>query len=150
MAINLKFSPFRKMIGAGIAGIAAMSVAAATAQAASVTFVFDYGDTPPHTAGSPPVPGGQYGTITLTDSLVDPNRIDISLTAVPPAAYNGALFERFLLNFDASLLPANRRAYFVDPATSATGNSSTPFTAAQTIGSVVFSNGTANSRSIRI
>jgi hypothetical protein len=113
---------------------------AATAQAASVTFVFDYYTVPPHVAPHTPIPGGPFGTLTLTDSVVDPNRVDINLVATPPAAYAGASFEQFYLNFQTPFL-TNHQFYLVGQATPATGPSSTPFTAGQLLGTVGYANG---------
>jgi len=120
MATILELSPIRKMVGAGIAGIAAMSIAAATAQAASVTFVFDYYTVPPHVAPHTPIAGGPFGTLTLTDSVVDPNRVDINITAIPPAAYAGATLEQFYMNFATPFL-TNHQFYLVAQSTAATG-----------------------------
>jgi hypothetical protein len=90
--------PGRTLVVAA-AAVLAMLLPAAPAQADSITFVFDYYTIPPHVAPHTPIPGGPFGTLTLTDSLVDPNRVDINLTITPLAAYATAPLEQFYLNF---------------------------------------------------
>ena len=127
------------IVGACVLAFAAM---ASRAQAASITFVFDYYTVPPHVAPHTPIPGGPFGTLTLTDSAVDPNRVDIHLVATPPAAYAGAQLEQFYMNFVTPFL-TNHQFYLVDPTTPATGASNTPFTAGQLLGAVGYANGVA-------
>ena len=112
MATILELSPIRKMVGAGIAGIAAMSIAAATAQAATYTYTFDYYQVPPANNTDLPISGGPFGTLTISDSFVgkygagtgDPNRVDINLTITPPAAYGAATLEQFYINLSDAVL----------------------------------------------
>jgi hypothetical protein len=78
------------------------------AQAATVTFNFNCQVTP-HAPGAVCVPGGSFGTITLTDSIVDPNRVDINGTLTPGF---GQTLERVLLNFSGTL-PANNKLVMV-------------------------------------
>ena len=74
-------------------------VISSRAEASSITFVFDYYTVPPHVAPHTPIPGGPFGTLKLTDSSIDPNRVDIELVITPLAAYAGATLEQFYLNF---------------------------------------------------
>jgi hypothetical protein len=74
------------------------------AQADTVTFNFNCQVTP-HAPGGVCVPGGSFGTVTLTDSIVDPNRVDISAQLTPGF---GQTLERLLLNFTGTLPPQNK------------------------------------------
>ena len=122
------------------AALVALSVAVPSrAHAASISWAFDYYTVNPHVAPHPLQGPGSFGTITLTDSTVDPNRVDIALTITPPAEYAGAGLEQFYLNFDFDPdVPAspndpdfrtNHIFQLVDPISSAT------------LGSVGYANG---------
>jgi hypothetical protein len=133
----------RRKLAVAIVTVAAMTLAAAeAAHANSITFVFDYYMLPPHVAPHTPIPGGPFGTITLTDSAVDPNRVDINLTVAPPPAYAGATLERFYLNFGApGDFLTNHQFYLVRQDTPATGTSNDPFTELQLLGTVGYATG---------
>jgi hypothetical protein len=109
------------------------------AQADSVTYVFDYYTVPPHVDPHTPVgPGGNYGTLTISTSAVDPNRVDITLTAVPPAAYAGAGLEKFYINFATPFL-TNHQFYLVGVGAAPGVASNTPYS--PLLGSVQYANG---------
>jgi hypothetical protein len=131
-----------RRIVAGIVTAGAVMLAVATAHATSITFVFDFYTIPPHIAPHMPIAGGPFGTLTLTDSAVDPNRVDVDVTIVPPAAYAGAQLERFYLNFGA---PGDfltyHQFYLVRQDTAATGASNHPFTLSQSLGTVGYATG---------
>jgi hypothetical protein len=77
-----------------------------TAQAAAITFIFDY-----HINGGPLTgPSGPWGSITISDSAVDPNRVDFSLTVTPPSPFDGLL--QFYVNLD---LDPDSPATGIDP-----------------------------------
>jgi hypothetical protein len=97
-----------------------------TASADMVTFTFNYYTIPPHVAPHTPIPGGPFGTLTLTDSVVDPNRVDIDLTIAPLPAYAAAQLEQFYINFQTPFL-TNHQFYLVDQSTAPTGASNDPF-----------------------
>jgi hypothetical protein len=130
---------FGVIVGACVLACVAM---AGRAQADSFTFVFDYYTVPPHVDPHTPIAGGPFGTLTVSDSLVDPNRVNIDLVATPPAAYAGATLEQFYMNFVTPFL-TNHLFRLVTQDAPATGNSNTPFTAAQIMGSVGYANGVA-------
>jgi hypothetical protein len=72
-------------------------MAAGKAEASSITFVFDCAilNTNPATC----TPGSAVGSLTLTDSLVDPNRVDVSVNIFsPPAGVTG--LDNFFLNYN--------------------------------------------------
>jgi len=90
------------IIGACVLACVAMPI---RAQAATVTFVFNM--EVDNLAPFPLINPDSYGTLTLTDSLVDPNRVDITWTFTPAF---GATVERVLLNTDFSFL-TNHQSY---------------------------------------
>jgi hypothetical protein len=91
------------------AGVCALlcALTPATAESASVTFTFDQqiAVAPPH-ALTP----GNFGTLTLTDSVVDPNRVDFTLNLTPAF---GVTLERFCLNWYTAK-PDNHKFFLVD------------------------------------
>jgi hypothetical protein len=95
--------------------VAAMALPLATAQAASFTYVFDYFQLPDHIASNPPVLGGPFGTITISDNSTFTGRVDIVLTIQNiPAPYTGVALEQFYLNFNNdSILSGNNAFYLV-------------------------------------
>jgi len=116
---------------------------AGRARADSITFTFDYYILPPHAGLQPPVgPGpGNYGSITISDSAVDPNRVDLSLTVLPLPAYAGGALEKFYLNFPTPF-KTNHQFYLV-PVNAAPGvASNTPYPTI--LGSVGYVDGTTN------
>lgn len=140
--------------------LAAVSMAAAfalttRAESATITYVFDYYTVPPHAAPHTPVgPAGPFGALTLSDSLVDPNRVDISLSINPLAPWDVGYLDRFYLNFDSDpddpAVPndadflTSHLFRLVAPDTPATGAANTPFTSAQIIGNVSYTKGTTS------
>ena len=58
-------------------------------------------------------PAASYGTLTLSDSAIDPNRVDISWTMTPPWGTN---IERVLLNYSpvGGAVPADYNLFVVD------------------------------------
>jgi hypothetical protein len=91
------------------------------AQADSITFVFNchFANTSPATC----VPGGPFGTLTLTDSVVDPKRVDVDLVLTP---LFGDALEKVYMNWAPPYLP-NHRFYLV-PQDAAPGvDSNKPF-----------------------
>ncbi len=134
----------------------ALAWLAMSSPAQAVTFVFDYYDVNPHTSPFALTgPGGPWGTLVVTNSIVDPNRrVDILLTVTPPAAYAGAQLEQFYMNFDSdpAETPAgndpdfltNHQFYLVKQTAPAGGVSNTPFAAGDILGSVGYANGAAN------
>lgn len=137
--------------------LAAVSMAAAVvlttrAESATITYVFDCCTVPPHAAPHTPLgPAGPFGALTLSDSLVDPNRVDISLSINPLAPWHVGFLDRFYLNFDSDpddpAVPddpdflTDHLFRLVVPDTPATGAANTPFTAAQVIGNVSYAKG---------
>ena len=108
----------------------------AKAVASPVTFVFNCQIV--QTNNDTCVPGGPYGTLTLTDSLVDPNRVNIDLVIAPPANL-GQPLEQFYLNFGDPFL-TNHQFFLVGQNTAAgTDNDSTPYQGL-TLGSVGYTN----------
>jgi hypothetical protein len=70
------------------------------ASSVSITFAFDctiVNVAPPNTC----TPGGDWGRLTLTDSLVDTNRVDVDITITPLPGATG--IARFYLNYDNSV-----------------------------------------------
>lgn len=115
---------------------------AGRAEADSITFLFDYYTLPPHVDPHTPIGTGSYGTLTLSDSAVDPNRVDITLTATPLPAYATGSLEQFYINFATPFL-TNHKFYLV-PVNAAAGpaSSNTPYPT--TLGTVGYTNGVTN------
>jgi hypothetical protein len=89
---------------AALAAISAMAVSY-TAHAASITFTYDR----TITSGPTLTPGGPFGTLTLTDSVVDPNRVDMDvvLNALNvDASVNG--LNNFFVNYSGSFSSATQ------------------------------------------
>jgi hypothetical protein len=120
-------------LNAFAACVLACAAMAGRAEADSVTYVFDHYTVPPHVAPHTPIPGGNYGTLTISTSLVDPNRIDLTLTAIPHPAYAGGTLEKFYVNFATPFL-TNHKFYLL-PVTAPAGSIS------PTLGSVQYANG---------
>jgi PEP-CTERM motif len=128
----------------------------APAQAESFTYTFDYVQLPPHTTGNPPVPGGPFGTITISDNGTFTDRVNIVLTIENiPAPYTGVALEQFYLNFDfvpggtvqddfGSIGSGNSSFYLVTQGATAdpTILNGNPFDAAETLGGVAKGNDT--------
>lgn len=96
----------------------------ADALASNITFVFNCQIL--QTNNDECVPGGPYGTLTLSDSLVDPNRVNIDI-AIAPLANFGQPLEQFYLNFADPYL-TNHKFFLVGQNTAAgTDNDSTPY-----------------------
>lgn len=115
------------------------------AQADSFKYLFDYVDLPPHTAASPPVPGGPFGTITISDNILHPNRVNIDLDIQNiPAPYNGVALEQFYLNFaNDSILSGNNAFYLVTQGAADPPNiNGNPFPVADRLGGVQKGNDT--------
>jgi hypothetical protein len=77
----------------------------------AIVFTFDCQVTPT-SPGASCVPGGPFGALSLTDSVVDPTRVDVAW-ALNPAF--GTAIERVLLNYRGPL-PDNRILRLVDQA----------------------------------
>jgi hypothetical protein len=90
----------RGLLTTGLVALAAIGVLTmpSRAQADTITFTFDC-----VVALSSCTPGSAVGTLTLTDSVVDPNRVDIVGNFTPAF---GPSLDRLLLNFDG-LVPDN-------------------------------------------
>jgi hypothetical protein len=88
-------------------GSVAAGVRPGPAQASTITFLFDCRIT--NTATSTCSPGGPFGTLTLTDSLVDPNRVDIDLALAP---LFGDSLEKVYMNWVPAFL-TNHKFYLV-------------------------------------
>jgi hypothetical protein len=125
-------STLRTLVGAGVLVCLAMVT---PAQAGSVTFTFNC--VSDNTFPSTCIAGGPFGTLTLTDSLVDPNRVDVDLNLTPPF---GDTLEKFYLNF-AGVFPTNHDMFLVPQDAPVGGPTTTPYQGL-TIGSVSFSNTT--------
>jgi len=118
---------------------AAVIALSSQAQADQVTFVFNCEITP-HVPGTSCVAGGPYGTLTLTDSIIDTNRVDIDLTITPPNTF-GQPLEQFYLNFINDTL-TNHKFYLVTQNAQVGVASNTPYLAGELLGSVGFGNDT--------
>ena len=83
-------------------GLAVLFGVAARSEASTLTFTFDCTifNTTPATCGSPT---GPFGTLTLTDSLINTNLVNIDLViySPPPAGVDG--LDKFFLNYDGSI-----------------------------------------------
>lgn len=75
---------------------AATLACVAPAEAASITFNFDC--TIINTNPAQCTPGGSWGTLTLADSITDPNRVDVNINITPLAGATG--IARFYLNYN--------------------------------------------------
>ncbi len=106
------------------------------ASAKSITFNFNcqikLGNPGPDTCNT----AGSFGTLTLSDSAVDPNRVDIKLTALLPAGY-GNTIEKFYLNFEGPFQD-NHKFYLVKKTTAAGGESDNPFATADKLGIALY------------
>jgi hypothetical protein len=76
-------------------------VAGGKAEASSITFIFDCTilNTNPATC----TPGGPFGSLTLTDSIVDSNRVDVNVSLFSPAPAGATDIDKFFLNFSNAL-----------------------------------------------
>jgi hypothetical protein len=110
------------------------------AQAASITFIFDYHIGATGLTG----PSGPWGSVTISDSVIDPNRVDIALTLTPPAGFTG--LDLFYLNLDLQpdIPPIGtdpdflvKTLNYLVPTTNAAGN------IGGTLGTVGYSDGTS-------
>jgi len=119
------------MVGSAMA--LAFAMMTADAEADVITFNFNCQMTT-NTCGAP---FGSYGTLTLTDSTVDPNRVDINLVAIPPAG-SGNTLNNFYLNIDDPLL-SKLFFYLVTQTAPAGVASNAPYTGF-TLGSVQYGN----------
>ena len=119
-----------------VLSIAAIGVTLSTpAQASSVTFTFNCQSA--NTSPSTCTPGGPFGTLTLADSAVDPNRVDISWNLTPAF---GATLEKVYLNFAAVSVRITSSISLVR--TQPRGAGQHPFAPADTVGTALYSNGT--------
>jgi len=95
-------NPIVEMMRRGAAPAAvilAMVPLAAPAHAAAITFTYNCTIVDATTCTT----GGPFGTLTLTDSIVDPNRIDLDLVLNGPNLGAGAAgVNNFFLNYDNS------------------------------------------------
>src|SRR5258708_36939263 len=70
-----------------------------TTHAGAITFTYDCAIVNATTCTA----GGPFGTLTLTDSIVDPNRVDLDLVLKAPNLGAGATgVNNFFLNYDNS------------------------------------------------
>jgi len=111
---STRLKKVRSLLIAGL-GIPAMSgllaIGVMPGRAQALTINFDC--VIPHNAGGLPgttcVPGGNFGTLTLTQSAApNNNRVDISWNLTPPGAFAGATMERILLNVTDSTIPGGQ------------------------------------------
>lgn len=99
----------------------AIALVPSVAGAASITLVFTCqvvsSLTPDNCieGGTGPGANANFGTLTLTDSVIDPNRVDITWTMTPQWGTN---IERVLLNYNGSV-PTNHSLLLVDQAAAA-------------------------------
>src|SRR6187549_1345532 len=77
------------------------AVIPARAQASSLTFTFNCTilNTDPATCG---LPTGSFGTLTLTDSDINTNLVNIDITITPLAGATG--LDKFFLNYNYAVL----------------------------------------------
>jgi hypothetical protein len=105
-----------------VVGVVAIAALPTLAQAASITLTFTCqvlsSTTTPDVCvegGSGPGANANFGTLTLTDSAIDTNRVDITWAMTPQWGTN---IERVLLNYNGTV-PANHTLYLVDQAAAA-------------------------------
>ena len=58
-------------------------------------------------------PGGPFGTLTLTDSLIDPNRVDFDLILTSGIPITAAGIDEFWVNYDQSIPSAGNQLRIV-------------------------------------
>jgi hypothetical protein len=95
------FQDVARRVGTGVGipaiiGTLALLATPDLARADAIMFTFNCIPTNATTCGTP----GAYGTLTLTDSLVDPDHIDLNFVATPASAHTGVEF--FYLNWNGS------------------------------------------------
>jgi len=114
-------------------GLCVLACVAMTSRAQALTLTFDCqivsSLTPDNCVlgGTGPGANPSFGTLTLTDSVIDPNRVDISWNLTPQWGTN---ISRVLLNYNAAF-PTNHSILLVDqsaPAGSTTNISGTTHT----------------------
>jgi hypothetical protein len=81
--------------------IAFALVAGGKAEASSITFIFDC--TILNTTPATCTPGGPFGSLTLTDSTVDANRVDVNVSLFSPTPAGATDIDKFFLNFNNAL-----------------------------------------------
>lgn len=89
----------RKVASLSVSGAFALAmVVGGKAEASSITFVFDC--TILNTSPATCTPGGPFGSLTLTDSIVDPNRVDVNVSLFSPTPAGATDMDKFFLNFN--------------------------------------------------
>jgi len=89
----------RKVALLSVVGAFSLAIAVGgKAEATSITFVFDCSiqNTNPATC----TPGGPYGSLTLTDSVLDANRVDVNVSLFSPTPAGATGMDKFFLNFN--------------------------------------------------
>jgi hypothetical protein len=134
----------RNACAAALLALAAL-VVPTSASAASIQFVFNCQIT---IATNPDscVAGGPYGTMTLTDSVVDPNRVDLNFAGIAQPGYGDRL-EQFYLNFVTPFL-TNHQFYLVSQTAPVGGTSANPY-AGYLLGSTQYTNNNSSFHQFR-
>jgi hypothetical protein len=97
---------------------------AAVTQAAQIVFTLDCRVVDASTCTS----AGPFGTLTLTDSVIDPTRVDLDLVITTPTSATFQGIDEFFLNFDTVTGPSlTGRQFRVVPVSTPAGNNGTTF-----------------------
>jgi hypothetical protein len=93
----------RKVASLSVSGAFALAmVVGGKAEASSITFVFDC--TILNTSPATCTPGGPFGSLTLTDSIVDPNRVDVNVSFFSPTPAGATDMDKFFLNYNNAVV----------------------------------------------
>jgi hypothetical protein len=112
----------------------AFAMATPIAHAAVITFTFDCTIVSASTCNS----GGPFGTLTVSDSSMDPTRVDLQLVVTVPTSATFSGISQFFMNYDTATGPdPTGRQFRIVPITTPSGVNGTSFVTLD--GTVAFS-----------